>query len=100
MHAHWHVLRGLVGAVGGAPEVEVEGDLRIGIDALDRFGAVGAAARGAEDLGRWLLLRGRHDEARTYLANARETYRALGADGWLDHLRRWSNDAGLVDFRQ
>jgi len=100
VHAHWHVLRGLVGAVGGAPEVEVEGDLRIGIDALDRFGAVGAAARGAEDLGRWLLLRGRHDEARTYLANARETYRALGADGWLDHLRRWSNDAGLVDFRQ
>ena len=79
-------LRGRIGAARGADEDGVESDLRAGVEAFADFGAVPRAARAAEDTGLWLLGRGRIDDAAPLLDQARTTYLAIGADGWLARL--------------
>ena len=79
-------LRGIVGAARGDEPTVVEADLRGGLAALAGFGAVGWAARAEEDLGRWLASQGRADEAEMALQHARDSYREIGATGWLARL--------------
>lgn len=79
-------LRGLVGARRGDDPAAVESDLRAGVAGLDTFGAVGLAARAKQDLARWLVARGRGDEATDLLEQARATYGEIGALGWLTQL--------------
>ena len=92
--AHLHRLRGLLGAVRGDDPAEVEAELRAGLDALDRFGAVGLRARAAEELGRWLLAQDRPDDAEPLLESARTTYVELGATGWLAQLAHATSPPG------
>jgi class 3 adenylate cyclase/tetratricopeptide (TPR) repeat protein len=87
--AQWHRLLGLLGAARGEDPETVEAELRAGIDALGAFGAVGSRAQAQEELGRWLLTRGRDDEAAALLDTARATYADIGATGWLDRLDTW-----------
>jgi hypothetical protein len=84
--AQWHRLRGLVAATRGDDPLQVEAELRAGIDALDTFGAVGYRAQTQEELARWLVDQGRPDEAKPLFDAARETYIAIGAVGWLARL--------------
>jgi len=58
---------------------------------MAEFGAVGWAARAAEDLGRWLVGQGRVEDARAPLEHAAQTYREIGALGWLAQLERWQS---------
>jgi hypothetical protein len=81
-------LQGLIGAARGDDPVRVESDLRAGIDALAAFGAVGFTAKAREELGRWLLGQDRRADAEPLLDWARETYREIGAVGWLRELDR------------
>jgi class 3 adenylate cyclase/tetratricopeptide (TPR) repeat protein len=83
VNAQYLRLRGLVGARRGDEPLEVEADLRAGIDALTEFGAVGQAACASEELARWLLDHGRATDAEPLLEQARLTYEQIGARGWL-----------------
>ena len=76
-------LRGLLRALRGDDPDLVEADLRAGIVALEEFGLRTALGRAQEELGRWLTSQGRDDEGQDLLAAAAETYRAIGAHGWL-----------------
>ncbi len=79
-------LRGRVGAARGDDLTAVEADLRAGVGGLDAFGAVGLAARAKEDLALWLVSGGRDEEATQLRGQARSTYQAIGAMGWLAKL--------------
>lgn len=91
-----HRLRGLVGAARGDDERTVEASLRAGIAALDVFGARGYRAETQEELARWLVAQGRSGEAQELVDAARETYRAMGAHGWLARLESWSTRSGTA----
>ncbi len=91
-----HRLRGLVGAARGDDERTVEASLRAGISALDVFGARGYRAETQEELARWLVAHGRSGEAQELVDAARETYRAMGAHGWLARLESWSTRSGTA----
>ncbi|HTY71834.1 MAG TPA: adenylate/guanylate cyclase domain-containing protein [Actinomycetes bacterium] len=88
--AHLLNLKGLVAAARGDDPADVETDLRAGLAALGAFGAVGWAARAEEDLARWLAAQGHEAEAASRVERARETYREIGALGWLARLDAWS----------
>jgi hypothetical protein len=82
-------LRGSVEAedpAGTADPSSVETDLRAGIEALDRFGAVPDRARAQATLGLWLRRQGRAAEAAPLLSAARATFGELRAAAWLRDL--------------
>jgi hypothetical protein len=83
-------LRGLVRAARGDDPDGTEADLRDGVTALTTFGAVVDAVRAEEELARWLVSRGRAEEAEPLLASVRATYKEIGARGWLARLDEWS----------
>jgi hypothetical protein len=87
--AHWHRLRGRLGAARGDDPDQVESELRAGVAGLDAFGAVGQRARAQEDLARWLVEQSRHDDAQLLIQDARVTYTDIGATGWLGQLDSW-----------
>ena len=87
--AQWHRLRGLIGAARGDDPQRVEADMRIGIDGLATYGAIGHRARAQEELGRWLVEQHRADDAEPLLEAARTTYRDIGANGWLTKIDAW-----------
>ena len=86
VRAHWLQLRGRLGALRGDDPEVIEADLRAAIAELDAYGAVGFRARAQEQLGSWLLGRGRGAEAESLLDAARATYTEIGAHGWLARL--------------
>jgi hypothetical protein len=69
-----------------ADPADVERDLRAGIDALDRFGAIPARARTQAVLGSHLTRLGRTADAAEHLDAARATFTDLGAIRWLRDL--------------
>ena len=79
-------LRGLLGAARGQDSQAVEADLRAGAEQLTALGIVGLGARATEDLATWLVTHGRQDEANALYDEARDTYRRIGAHGWLEQL--------------
>ena len=87
--AEWHWLRGLVAALRGDDPAQVETEIRLGIAALDKFGAVGLRAQAQEDLARWLDAQHRPGDAAPLIEAARATYAAVGANGWLAKLDAW-----------
>jgi ATP/maltotriose-dependent transcriptional regulator MalT len=94
--AQWHHLRGLV-AVCRGDAVAAEVGLTTAIEALQRFGATGYRARAQEDLGRWLVSLGKHNQAAEYLVAAQETYETIGARGWSATLATWQDSGTDVD---
>jgi class 3 adenylate cyclase/tetratricopeptide (TPR) repeat protein len=90
--AHWHRLRGRLGAARGDDPDQVESELRAGVAGLDAFGAVGQRARAQEDLARWLFDQNRHDDAKPLIQEARATYTDIGASGWLTQLDSWESE--------
>jgi class 3 adenylate cyclase/predicted ATPase len=88
--AQWHRLRGLVSAARGDDPEFAEAELRIGIAALEAFGAVGFAAQAQEELARWLVDQVRPGDARPLVEAARAVYTAIGAHGWLGGLDGWA----------
>jgi class 3 adenylate cyclase/tetratricopeptide (TPR) repeat protein len=81
--AHRCRFDGVVGALRGDDPAQVEASLREGVARLQDFGAVLMSARAELELGRWLLDRGRSDEAEEQLTAARAQLREHGAIGWL-----------------
>jgi hypothetical protein len=82
-------LRGSIEALdpaSTADPIDVERDLRDGIDALDEFGAVPFRARAQAALGIWLTRQGRTPEAAALLTAARDTFTELRASAWLREL--------------
>ena len=87
--AQWHRLHGLLAAAHGDDPGLAETELRAGIEALERFGAVGFHAQAQEELARWLTTEHRDEEAAPLLTAARATYDRIGATGWLSRLDEW-----------
>ena len=87
--AQWHRLRGGVSAVRGDDPRFAEAEMRLGIEALDAFGAHGYRAQAQEELARWLVDQDRAHDARRFIDAARATYADLGAHGWLARLDAW-----------
>ena len=81
--ALWHRLRGLVAGARGDDPGFAENEMRIGISALDAFGARGYRGQAQEELARWLTVHDKPDDAAPLIAAARATYAQIGAAGWL-----------------
>jgi tetratricopeptide (TPR) repeat protein len=87
--AHWHRLRGLLGAARGDDPDQVETELRAGVAALDAFGAIGHRACAQQELARWLVEQNRPGDAELLIEQARATYIDIEATGWLTQLDAW-----------
>ncbi|HSV41360.1 MAG TPA: hypothetical protein VLI04_21535, partial [Nocardioidaceae bacterium] len=81
-HAH---LSGLRAMELGRPE-DVESSMRDAIDGFTRWGSPLWRAQAQADLGSWLRLQGRDEEAQGLLASARDSYVELGASALLEVL--------------
>jgi class 3 adenylate cyclase/tetratricopeptide (TPR) repeat protein len=87
--AQWHSLRGRVSAARGDDPDFAETEMRVGIEALESFGAIGYRAQAQEELARWLVEQHRAPEAAPLFDAARATYIEIGATGWLAKLDVW-----------
>jgi hypothetical protein len=92
--AQRHRLQGLLAAARGEDPGLVESEMRLGIEALEAFGARAYRARAEAELARWLVSQDRYEEAEPLLASARATYVDMGALGWLAKLDDWRAGPG------
>jgi hypothetical protein len=81
VNAQYHRLNGLIMSLRDADTTAAERELRIGIQQFETYGAPGLAARAKVELAR--LLARQAGDTQTLLAEARDAFHRMGADGWL-----------------